>query len=183
VIAVNSLAFMPAFGLASAGAILAGQAIGRGARGDVWPQMKITLACTGAWMGAIGVIELLFPASVLSLFADRDSPLVTIGAPMLAISALWQVFDAIGITVAETLRAAGDTTWTALVRLAIAWLVFAPSAYLVVKYTTGGATGAMACLVAYLAILAVALALRFRHGAWRRIELIEPDLVAEATGE
>ena len=28
VIAVNSLAFMPAFGLASAGAILAGQAIG-----------------------------------------------------------------------------------------------------------------------------------------------------------
>src|SRR5262249_48207576 len=32
VIAVNSLSFMPAFGLASAGAILAGQAIGRGAR-------------------------------------------------------------------------------------------------------------------------------------------------------
>ena len=177
VIAVNSLAFMPAFGLASAGAILAGQAIGRKATADVWPQMKVTLACTGAWMGAIGVIELLVPRTVLSLFAEPDSALVAIGAPMLAISALWQVFAAVGITVAETLRAAGDTTWTALVRLAIAWLVFAPSAYLVVRYTTGGATGAMACLVGYLALLAVALALRFRHGAWRSIELIEPELV------
>ena len=55
VIAVNSIAFMPAFGLASAGAILAGQAIGRGDRDAVWPQVKITLACTMTWMGAIGV--------------------------------------------------------------------------------------------------------------------------------
>ena len=35
VLAVNTIGFMPAFGLASAGAILAGQAIGRGARDDV----------------------------------------------------------------------------------------------------------------------------------------------------
>ena len=40
----------------------------------------------------------------------------------------------------------------------------------------------MACLVAYLALLALALALRFRRGAWRAIELIEPDLVS-ATSE
>jgi Na+-driven multidrug efflux pump len=61
--------------------------------------------------------------------------------------------------------------------------VFAPSAYLVVRFTGGGATGAMGCLVAYLALLALALALRFRHGAWRRIELIEPVLLPEATAE
>ena len=46
VIAVNSIAFMPAFGLASAGAILAGQAIGRGERDAVWPQVKATLDST-----------------------------------------------------------------------------------------------------------------------------------------
>ena len=47
VLAVNSISFMPAFGLASAGAILAGQAIGRGDRDAVWPQVRVTLACTG----------------------------------------------------------------------------------------------------------------------------------------
>jgi hypothetical protein len=35
----------------------------------------------------------------------------------------------------------------------------------------------MICLVGYLALLAAALGYRFRTGAWRRIELIEPKLV------
>ena len=35
----------------------------------------------------------------------------------------------------------------------------------------------MLCLVGYLALLAAAFAYRFRSGAWRKIELIEPKLV------
>jgi MATE family multidrug resistance protein len=59
VLAVNSVSFMPAFGLASAGAILVGQAIGRGARDEVWPQVKATLALAMAWMGSIAVVEVV----------------------------------------------------------------------------------------------------------------------------
>ena len=179
VLAVNSISFMPAFGLASAGAILAGQSIGRGERDNVWPQVKITLACTGGWMCLIGGLYLIAPRSVLSLFDEpgKSGRLVEIGTTMLAISAAWQVFDAIAMTLAETLRAAGDTFWTAAVRLGLAWAVFMPSAFLVVKVWHGGPVGAMVCLVGYLALLALALALRFRTGAWRKIDLIEPVLV------
>jgi len=177
VIAVNSISFMPAWGLASAGAILAGQSIGAGKREDVWPQVRITLACTATWMGAIGIIYLVFPDRVLAMFApDTDAGrIVEIGIVMLVMSSLWQVFDAVGITLAETLRAAGDTAWTAKLRIVLAWVVFTPSAYLVVKLG-GGPVGAMVCMIAYLALIAVGLALRFRTGAWRRIELIEPVL-------
>jgi hypothetical protein len=35
----------------------------------------------------------------------------------------------------------------------------------------------MLCLVGYLGLLATALAWRFRTGAWKQIELIEPQLV------
>lgn len=178
VIAVNSMSFMPAFGLASAGAILAGQAIGRGDRAAVWPQVKVTLACTMVWMGAIGAAYAVFPGQVLSLFAsDRSGELVAIGTTMLVISAAWQLTDAISITLAETLRAAGDTAWTAAARLILAWLVFTPAAFLIVLRFGGGPVGAMLCLVGYLVLLAVALAWRFRSGAWKRIELIEPSLV------
>jgi len=178
VIAVNSVAFMPAFGLASAGAILAGQAIGRDARDLVWPQVKITLLCTMTWMGAIGVLYASVPGRVLSLFASAHSgQLVAIGTTMLVISTAWQLTDAIGITLAETLRAAGDTTWTAVVRVGLAWLVFTPSAFIVVTRFHGGAVGAMLCLVGYLVLHATALAWRFKSGAWKRIELIEPKLV------
>ena len=52
-----------------------------------------------------------------------------------------------------------------------------PAAFLAVRQLHTGATGAMVCLVDYLGLLAAALAYRFRSGAWRRIELIEPKLV------
>jgi MATE family multidrug resistance protein len=178
VIAVNSISFMPAFGLASAGAILAGQAIGRGDRGAVWPQVKATLTCTMVWMGAIGLLYAVFPGRVLSLFAsERTGELVAIGTTMLVISAAWQLADAVSMTLAEALRAAGDTGWTAGARLILAWLVFTPAAFAVVLWLGGGPVGAMLCLVGYLGLLAAALAWRFRSGAWKRIELIEPALV------
>ncbi len=179
VLAVNSISFMPAFGLASAGAILAGQAIGRGEREAVWAQVKATLLCTMVWMGAIGLVDVAAPHAVLSLFEEpgKSGQLVAIGTTMLAISAAWQLFDAVNMTFAETLRAAGDTTWTAGARLVLAWFVFTPAAFAVVRWTTSGAVGAMICLVVYLGILATALALRFRTGRWKAIHLIEPKLV------
>jgi MATE family multidrug resistance protein len=178
VIAVNSISFMPAFGLASAGAILAGQAIGRKAKDAVWPQVKVTLLCTMSWMGAIGLGYALFPVRVLSLFAsDRSGQLVTIGATMLVISAAWQLTDAIGMTLAETLRAAGDTAWTAAARIVLAWAVFMPSAFVIVTRLHGGPVGAMLCLVGDLGLFALMVAWRFKSGAWKRIELFEPTLV------
>ncbi|MBA3459360.1 MAG: MATE family efflux transporter [Deltaproteobacteria bacterium] len=179
VLAVNSISFMPAFGLASAGAILAGQAIGRDDKDAVWPQVKVTLAVTAAWMGLIGGLYLISPSWVLSLFEEpgKSGDLVAIGTGMLAISAAWQLFDAVCLTFAETLRAAGDTAWTMAARILLAWAVFTPAAFIVVNVLDGGAIGAMICLVAYIALLSVALALRFRSGAWRKIELIEPALV------
>ena len=179
VLAVNTIGFMPAFGLASAGAILAGTAIGRGARDEVGPQVKITLACTMTWMGVMAIFYILVPGRILRLFDShhRSAHLVAVGTTMLLISAAWQLFDAIAMTFAETLRAAGDTFWTAAARLTLAWLVFTPMAVLVVLVWDGGPIGAMLCLVGYLALLAGALGYRFRTGAWRKIELIEPKLV------
>jgi MATE family multidrug resistance protein len=178
VIAVNSMSFMPAFGLASAGAILAGQAIGRGARDAVWPQVKLTLLCAMTWMGTIGLVYAAIPGRVLSLFASAHSgDLVAIGTTMLLISTAWQLADAVGITLSETLRAAGDTAWTATARVVLAWVVFTPAAFLTVLRFGGGPIGAMLCLVGYIGLLAIALAWRFRSGAWKRIELIEPRLV------
>ena len=131
------------------------------------------------WMGAIGIVEIVAPHAILSVFDEpgKSGHLVEIGAGMLAVSAAWQLFDAANMTFAETLRAAGDTTWTAAARLIIAWLVFTPASYVVVRVLGGGANGAMMCLVVYLALLSGALALRFRSGAWKKIELIEPQLV------
>ncbi len=178
VMAINNVSFMPAFGLASSGAVIAGAAIGEGKLERVWPAVRLTLASTFVWMGFIGSLYMLFPHTILGWFAppDRRAEVIAVGARMLFISAGWQLFDATAMTMTEVLRAAGDTAWSAVTRIIIAWGIFMPSAFVAVRVYGGGPDAALGCLVLYLGLLAMALAWRFHSGAWRNIRLTEPDL-------
>ena len=184
IIQINSVAFMPAFGLATAGAILAGQTIGAGAKDRVWPILRLTTAVTASWMGAVGLAYLAVPEAVMGLFAHDDprtgvkaSQLIALGAPMLVVSAAWQLFDAVAMTFSETLRAAGDTTYCLILRVVLAWALFVPASLIAVFGLGGGSIAVMLCLVGYLAALAAGMVVRFRSGRWKRIELTEPVLV------
>src|SRR5262249_1243752 len=143
-----------------------------------WPQVKTTLLCTMTWQGLIGALYFTAPETMVGWFdSEHKSPdLVAIGVTMLMISSAWQLFDALAMTLSEALRAAGDTAWNAAARTILAWAVFFPAALTVVYVFDGGPTGAILCLCGYIALLAAALAYRFRSGAWRAIELIEPSL-------
>jgi MATE family multidrug resistance protein len=181
VMQINSVSFMPAFGLASAGAILAGEAIGRRSHDEVVTVVKLTGKVAGAWMGAIGLIYFTMPTRILSWFGSEQGPseeLLETGAVMLGLSAIWQLFDAISITLSEALRSAGDTTWCMAARLVLAWLVFTPISWLAVLSFGGGVYTVMTALIMYLALLAAAFVWRFLSGKWREIDLVgEPSLL------
>lgn len=182
VIQINSVSFMPAFGMASAGAILAGQAIGAGLHDQVPGIVKLTMRVTAAWQVGIGLLYLIAPAALIGMFAPDDMPaveLIAVGTVMLQISVAWQVFDACAITLSEVLRAAGDTAWPMFARLGLAWVLFVPAGVVSVMVLDGGEVAVMLCLVIYIAALAGILAWRFRRGAWRKIDIhqLEPALV------
>ena len=178
IMTINSVSFMPAFGLSSAGAILVGQAIGRGLKDQVSSIVWRTARVAMTWQGTVGLVYFLLPGPLLMAFAPHGDAgaLVRVGAGMLALSGLWQLFDAVGLAFGEALRAAGDTTWCMWARLVLGWLVFVPVAYVVVTVRGGGPIGAVASIVFYIVCLAAMLVLRFRSGAWRRIQLTEPEL-------
>ncbi len=181
VIQVNSVAFMPAFGIASAGAILVGQAIGAGRKADVPGVVALAFAVAGGWQALVGLVYLAAPELVLAAFAKDPASareLLEVGRRMLLLSVGWQLFDAAASVLAESLRAAGDTAFTLWARLAIAWAIFAPGSWISVRVLGGGDAAAVSWLVAYLALLALVLLLRFRTGAWRRIALVEPAPLA-----
>lgn len=171
---INSVSFMPAFGLATGGAILSGQAIGAGQRDKVGAIVKRTLAIAASWQGLVGLAYLSVPALLMGWFAPPGASgeaLLRVGTAMLAISAAWQLFDAVAMVMSETLRAAGDTAWCLWARLSLAWVLFIPAAALAVFVLRGTHLAAISTMVIYLAALAAALAWRFRQGAWRRIDL------------
>lgn len=180
VMQINSVSFMPAFGVASAGAILVGQAIGAGAKDEVPRVVRLTFFTAATWQCLVGLSYLAIPALLFAPFASdgvTSAELMRAGTRMLMLSAGWQLFDATAGTLSEALRAAGDTAFTLWARTIIAWGIFVPASYVTVRYFDGGDVGAIAWLVAYMALLAGVLFLRFRSGAWRKLELIEPALV------
>jgi MATE family multidrug resistance protein len=177
VMQINSVSFMPAFGIASAGAILVGQAIGRGDHDEVPRIVRMTFGVAAVWQGVVGLAYLIAPSVLFAPFATEPSSreaLMEIGVRMLVLSAGWQLFDSAATVLAESLRAAGDTTWPLMARLFLAWLVFVPGSWLGVHWLDGGATAAMLWLAAYLGLLAALLFVRFRGGRWRTLELTEP---------
>ncbi len=176
VMQVNSVAFMPAFGLASAGAILVGQAIGAARKDAVPGLVGLTFAVAAAWQSLVAVAYLAAPELVLAGFArdpETAGALLEAGRRMLVLSAAWQLFDAGASVLAEALRAAGDTTAPMWMRVGLAWLLFVPGSFLAVRVGGRGDTAAVASLVVYLFALALVLLLRFRSGVWRRIALVE----------
>ncbi len=178
VIQVNSVSFMPAFGIASAGAILAGQAIGAHQRDHVPGIVGRTMTVAATWQVGVGVVYVLVPASIMGLFAPRAtvSPeIVQIGTVLLALSAAWQLFDAIAMTLSEALRSAGDTRFCMWTRLVVAWALFVPGAWVGVTVFDGGGVAAILAVVAYLGGLAAVFAWRFRAGGWRHIDLTGPQ--------
>jgi MATE family multidrug resistance protein len=183
ILQVNSVSFMPAFGIASAGAVLAGQAIGRGAPDEVGRVVRLAALVAIGWQGTVGLVYLCFPGPLIAFFEPPTggAELLRVGATMLAVSAAWQAFDAIGLTVGEALRAAGDTAWCMWARLLVAWLVFLPMAWFAVGKLRGGALAAIWCIVIYVALLAIGFLWRFRSGAWRGIRLIEHHLAVTDT--
>ncbi|MBK9516360.1 MAG: MATE family efflux transporter [Anaeromyxobacter sp.] len=181
VLQVNSVAFMPAFGLASAGAILVGQAIGAGRRDDVPGVVWLTFQVAAGWQGLAGLLYLAAPALILAPFATDPASgpaLLEAGARMLVLTATWQLFDAAAAVVGEALRAAGDTAFMLWARVAIAWGIFLPGSWISVRWLGGGDLVAVGWLVLYLGLLALVIWLRFRGGAWRRLELVEPAPLA-----
>jgi multidrug resistance protein, MATE family len=170
VLQINMVAFMPALGAASAGAILVGQSIGKKAHDDVPKIVAMVLLLTCAWQGLAGIIYATIPGLVLSAFGHGEE-FLRLGARLLVIAAAWQIFDAVVTSYAESLRAAGDTTFTLVARVLIAWAFFWPGVWIHRHFFGLSETGAITWIVVYIAVLAFVLSWRFRSGAWRRIQM------------
>lgn len=181
VMQLSSVAFMPALGASSAGAILVAEALGRGDKDQVPAMVKLTAKVTATWMLSVGLTYVLIPEQLLSLFQTEDgastSDFIAVGTTMLIFGCFWQCFDAAAMTIGETLRAAGDTAWPMWARIVLAWGLFFPGGWYTVVHLGGGVAVTMSWVVGYLALLAGVLTFRFMSGRWREIQLVEESVV------
>jgi len=123
---------------------------------------------------------------VLQLFlgaADANADdVVALGLVLLWPAAAYQIFDGLYCGASFCLRGAGDTRVPAAAALLLSWLFFVPLAHTLI-FAPGqgwidglpqfglGAKGGWIALMAYIILLGIVMFWRWRHGAWRRVQL------------
>ncbi|MGH9632108.1 MAG: MATE family efflux transporter [Bryobacteraceae bacterium] len=141
-IALNcaSFTFMVPFGVASAGAVRVGHAIGRrdpvGARESGWT----ALALGAGFMLLAGALFLLLPEWILRIFT-QDAAVIATGVTLLFIAAVFQLFDGIQTVATGILRGAADTRTPMTMNFVGHWLIGLPVGYALCFQAGMGAVG------------------------------------------
>jgi len=165
-----SVSFMQVYAIAIASGTLVGRYIG--AR-DLIAAERAYWSAQGLGLGIAALVAILFvsvPEHLLGIFS-KDPRMLELAKPLLALAALFQVIDAIGIIAAGSLRGAGDTRWPFAVQATLAWVLRLPAVYVCAIVLQGGVFGAWAGELIFVFALGIAFVLRFRSGHWRTMRI------------
>lgn len=157
-IAVNIAAFtfMVPLGVASAGAVRVGQAVGRRDAAAAARSGWTALLFGTAFMACSASVFLLAPGMLIGAFTS-DAGVLRAGVTLLTVAAVFQLFDGLQAVATGVLRGLGDTRTPMLWNLAGHWGVGLPLGY-VLCFTLGiGVVGLWWGLSAGLIICGVAL--------------------------
>ncbi len=174
------LAFQPTLGLQMAVAAVVGRQIGRGdpaaAEQRAWLGVRIGMA----YMGAFAVAMVVFREPMLRFFItdgytpEQAARIVEIGKAVMVCSAVFQVFDALGILMIGALRGAGDTLWPGVVNTVLSWGLVVGLGFAIVKvFPQWGAVGPWGAAAVFIITLGLAVLWRFIKGPWRSMVMVD----------
>ncbi len=169
-IEIAALAFMLHLGLSNAVTVRIGRTWGEG---DL-PAMRATamaavlLSLTAGL--AVVTLFLTLPEVLVGLFIDPAKAdaarILKVGAGLLSVAALFQLFDAMQVIGLGLLRGVQDTGRPMWIAIPSYWCIGIPTSYFLAFYAGFGAPGLWLGLVAGLATAGILLMTRFWRGPW-----------------
>ena len=163
-------ALLPAVGLSNAAATLVGQNLGAGnplrAEKSVWLASFIN----AGFLGAVSILFLMFPARIVGIFTDEPAVLIY-GAETLRVVAYGFVFYGFGMVLESAFNGAGDTWTPTFLNLFVFWLFEIPLAYYLSYQLNFGVNGVFWAVTLAFSLLAVASAIIFKRGKWKKKQI------------
>ncbi|MGH7532206.1 MAG: MATE family efflux transporter [Gemmatimonadales bacterium] len=169
-----SLTFMVPLGVSGAGAVLVGQAIGRGDGDGMRRAAGAALVIGVGFMACTAVVFMLVPGAFAGLYTT-DPDVYALATLLIPIAGVFQVFDGTQAVTVGILRGAGDTTAPMVINVLGFWLVGVPVSLLFGFALHGGPVGLWWGFVAGLAAVALFLILRLRGRFKRAVERVVID--------
>jgi MATE family multidrug resistance protein len=168
---------MVPLGVSSAGAVRVGHAIGRGDPEGAARAGWTALLLGAGFMALAAAAFLLVPRVLIGAFTT-DARVLTMGASLLMVGAVFQTFDGVQGVATGVLRGLGDTRTPMIWNLVGHWFIGLPLGY-TLCFTLGyGAVGLWWGLSCGLIICGVALLLTW-HRKSRAADRISPALGEE----
>jgi multidrug resistance protein, MATE family len=125
---IAALAFMVPLGLASAGAVRVGHAVGARSAPRAAAAGWTALLLGVAFMATAAIMFLAVPRQLIALFTQEEAVLA-LGSALLFVAAIFQLFDGLQGVATGILRGLGDTRTPMITNLAGHWLFGLPVGY------------------------------------------------------
>ncbi|MBM3811586.1 MAG: MATE family efflux transporter [Acidimicrobiia bacterium] len=158
---------LPAWGMSNAAATLVGQNLGAGKPDRAERSVWITGFYNMIFLGVIGLVFIIWPEQVLSIYQPEAS-MVPFGVACLRYVSYGYLFYAYGMVVVQAFNGAGDTVTPTYINLFCHWLWQIPLAWGLSTPLGMGPTGVfLAITIAESTVAAVGILL-FRRGKWKQ---------------
>jgi Na+-driven multidrug efflux pump len=162
-ITVESLCYMPGFGIAEAATTLVGQGIGAGQKLLTRSFAYLSVGLGIAVMTVMGVLMWIFAPELMSIMSPVEE-VINMGTEVLRIEAWAEPMFAVAIVANGVFIGAGDTIIPAIMSLSSMWAVrLTLAATLAPKYGLKGVWTAMAIELTFRGIIFLA---RLFKGGW-----------------
>jgi putative MATE family efflux protein len=168
---VESLAFMPGSGLATAAAALVGQALGAHAVEVAETGIRRTLVIGIGAMATIGAVFVAFGSSIVRVFGVRDFVLLDSAASLVRISSLELIGLCSVMILGGCMRGAGDTRTPMIVTLAGTVLFRVPITYLFAIALNGGLNGVWLATAVDWSMRATIMCILYIRGRWKTVDV------------
>jgi putative MATE family efflux protein len=158
---------LPSWGLSNAAATLVGQNLGakqpERAEKSVWRTGLYNMI----FLGAVGVLFVLFAEPVVRLFT-QDPVVLPLAASALRIFSYGNIGYAYAMVMLQAFNGAGDTVTPTIVNFFAFWMLELPLAYVLALHTKLQAYGAYWAVVFAEAGMAAVSILLFKRGKWKK---------------
>lgn len=175
-VTIMMLSVLPCMGVAQAVLTLVGQKLGEKKPDEAaiitWDGVKIS----SIYMGLISLSFYLIPDFYISWFKNEENAALwaqvsDLTPKLLAIVAIFTIFDSIYLNVSFALKGAGDTKFVSLIALTVPWPVMVLPAFLLKEHDDAVVLSWM-FVILYAVSTAFILSMRFRQGKWKSMSVI-----------
>lgn len=167
---IESLSFMPGWGISVAVTTLAGQYNGKRDLAKVSAVARQGFILAALIQVSAGVLIFLFPQPMIRLFTNQLE-IVELAKIPVRLVGLFQIFLALESCMNGVLRATGNTTFSMIVLAFSMWSVRLPLAYILVTKFNLGLLGAWLGMMSDMCFRSVLKLIFYLSGAWEKTAL------------